>query len=168
MLKKVATAIALSTLPFAASAAELVAGAGYANMSFGNGEGNLSVGALVANVGSKYPINENITLVPEVRLGFGITDDTVFGVDVELDTYYGVAVRGQYDTGTGFYVYAVPSFVNAKFSFASEFGSGSEAGWELGLGVGAGYQITDLIAADVSYETVDETDILTFQARFQF
>lgn len=243
MFKKTAVALTLSALSVSASA-NWVAGAGYTNLSL---DGDATLGALVASVGYKFPINESISLVPEARVGFGIKDDS----GLELDNMYGIGVRGEYALESGLYLFVAPTLTKFKtsyevdgFDFESEFGGGANTGgqsgpddnsvylgddlgwfdlddwddsdsssyqsysdwladqggtanfsgnidvdefqsgsspgfisggsgsatsdWEFGFGIGAGFRINDFVAAELSYEMIDEADLLTLQARFSF
>lgn len=192
MGNKLIFAVALSALPFSASA-QWVAGAGYANFSADiMGWGDAKLGALIANVGYRLPMSEMLVLVPEVRVGFGLGEDahslesTEFDIDgsgqtiraeanFELDTYYALALRAQLELNSSFYAYAVPSFAKVQYAFSvwdtfsvGRFSGSSESDWEFGIGAGAGYQFNDFLGAEVSYEVVDEMDMLTVQARFRF
>lgn len=232
MFKRTAAALTLSIFSASASA-NWVAGAGYTNLSL---DGNGTLGALVASVGYKFPVNESFSVVPEARVGFGVKDDS----GVELDSMYGIGVRGEYALASGLYFFAVPTLTKFKTSYevtgfdldefsldGSEASSGDDldwfdlddwddsdsssyqsfddwlagfgdfeasdgnvdviesqssgspgfisggsggatSDWEFGFGIGAGFRITDFVAAELSYEMIDDVDLLTLQARFSF
>lgn len=178
MFKKAAFALALTTLPLAASA-ELVVGAGYTNLSGDDSEFDASWNALVASVGYKASVSESFTIVPELRVGFGIGDDshTVdngFGsaveVKTEVDNLYGLAARGEFALGNGAYLFAVPSLTKTKIAISAAGVGGTDvtSDWEFGIGAGAGFRFSDFVGIDLSYEVIDEIDVLTVQGRFTF
>ncbi|WP_371187289.1 outer membrane protein [Thalassotalea maritima] len=194
MFKKTMLAVLLAGTSFASSA-NWVAGAGY--MSFSDSEDGIDINlnAVIGSVGYKYLINDNFSIVPELRLGFGLGDDTFtfyeydyvvdaegdivagepinsFIVKTELERFFALSLRAEYDLKNGVYLFAVPSYANAKFkasaSFMDESFSASEDSWEFGLGAGAGYKFTDTVAAELSYEQYDGTDILNANIKFSF
>ncbi len=70
--------------------------------------------------------------------------------------------------GNGSFVGAgtLPSAGSQGFAMS---GSGSATSdWEFGFGIGGGFRINDFVAAELSYEMIDEADLLTLQARFSF
>lgn len=109
MLKKSAAILAMSVISASASAS-WVAGAGYTNLSL---DGGGTLGALVASAGYRFPINEAVSVVPEVRVGFGIKDDS----GLELDNMYGIGVRGEYAMESGVYFFVAPTLTKFKTSY---------------------------------------------------
>jgi len=149
-----------------------VGGIAYSNLSNGDGDLKLSLGALIGSLGYKFQSSGSFHIMPEVRIGFGITDDTVSFFEVELDSFMAFSVRGQFDLDSGVYLFAAPTYANAKFtesvsqvdlSYSTTFDS-----WEFGLGLGAGYNFNPSTSAEVSYEQFDGTDVITFGAKFNF
>lgn len=161
--------IALSFLFISIPAsAQWVAGGGYLNVSDDDGGVDVSLGGLYGSVGYVIESEGNFYFLPEVRLGVGISDDTVFGVDVELDTFFALSVRGQYDFDSGLYLYAAPSYARAEFTASSGGVSVSDDDWEFGIGGGAGYKFSDTVWGELSYETFDGTDIVSLGLKFGF
>src|SRR5690606_7774161 len=126
MLKKTLLAITLAGLSTSAFA-QWEMSVGYVNLSDEVDDGvDFSLDALTASIGNQFPIYESFMLVPEFRVGFGIGDDTyeesdtfeTFTYTNELDSYYGVALRAVFDTASGVYIFAVPSFTKAKFGYS--------------------------------------------------
>ena len=109
MLKKALLAAALVSVSMSASA-NWVLGVGYSNLSDSEDDIDISLGAIVASAGYKYAINEAFTLVPELRYGIGVSDDEVFGVDIELDSFYAFTLRGEFDVSENVYAYVAPSY----------------------------------------------------------
>ncbi len=159
---------AVVSLVLASSAAAQVTGSvGYSHI-----DDEISLGALQGTVGYRLPVMEGAAgsgyFIPEFRVGLGINDDTFMGVKVEIDNYYGLAPRFQYETDGGFYGFVQGSYVNykAKFSYMGE--SASESGWEFGAGLGVGIAFSDMLGAEVSYERVDDGDVFNISMRFGF
>lgn len=186
MLKKTLFAITLAGLSCSAFA-QVEMSAGYVNLSADTEYGtDISVSALAASIGYEFPMSETFKLVPEFRVGFGIGDDTFEAssflgsatVTTELDSYYGAALRAVFETTSGVYLFAVPSFTKAKFEFSdsTEFNgvivegdSGSSTSdWEAGIGAGVGFQLSEFIGVEAAYEKIDETDFMGIHARFAF
>lgn len=153
-----------------------VSGIGYANLSDEVDEFDISVSAIVGSLGYKIKSGPNFYLMPEVRFGVGVADDTVsmFGVDVdiELDRFLALSVRGQFDLDSGIYLFAAPTYANAKFTAsASQYGQSAsitEDSWEFGLGLGAGYNFNSTTSLEISYEQFDGTDVLSLGLKTSF
>lgn len=157
----------LSLLPFAANA-EWVGGVGYVNLSDDDGGIDVSLGAIAASIGYRFDTEGDFSLIPEFRLGTGVGDDTVLGVDVEVESLLAFSVRGQYDFASGAYVYAVPAYANLDLKATSGGVSASDDDWEFGFGAGAGYMFSDKVSGELSYETYDGTDVFSIAAKFWF
>lgn len=161
MYKKLAAVIALSSVPMFASA-QWVSGVNYSQFDWES----VSLGVIGASIGYKMPTESAFSVTPQFRLGMGISDDSIGGVDVEIDTFMALSAKGQYDFSPVFYGFIEPSYGKAEMS-ASGFGD-VESDWEFGIGGGVGYSFTDFVAAEVQYETYDETDVLSLNLRFSY
>jgi outer membrane immunogenic protein len=108
-----------------------------------------SLTAVFGRLGTMF--NENIS--GEIRVGFGIADDTVLDVvDVELDNLFGAYVRGGIPVADAFYPYAIIGYTRGKLS-ASVSGFGSESGTEsdISFGVGADFDVASNITLNAEY-----------------
>ncbi|MEL6448653.1 MAG: outer membrane beta-barrel protein [Pseudomonadota bacterium] len=152
------------------ASAQWVVGGGYLNLSDDDDGIDVSLGAVYGSLGYIIEGEGQFSFIPEVRVGFGVSDDTNSGVDVELDTFFALSLRGQYDFESGLYLYAAPSYARAEFTATSPLFSGSvsEDDWEFGIGGGAGYRFTDQTWGEVSYETFDGTDAFSIGVKFAF
>jgi opacity protein-like surface antigen len=161
-MKKVVGALVLSLMS-SSLFAEMVLGFGYANFS----EDEIDLGLLQGAVGYKVDMGNDFSLTPEVRATVGVGDDSFFGVDVEIDSAFGVALRGQLDFEKD-YVWVAPSYSKIKLS-ANFLGNSASASsdWEFGAGVGLGYQMTENMAFEGSYENVDGASLLDVGIRFK-
>lgn len=153
-----------------------VAGVSYMNLSDETDGVDISVGGVVGSLGYQFKSGENFYLVPEVRLGTGVSSDSFLfsgiGVEVELDSFTALSLRGQFEFDNGLYLYAAPTYANAEFTTSlSAVGlkeSVTEDSWEFGVGGGVGYRFTQLISAELSYEQFDGTDVFSVGLKFNF
>lgn len=166
----------VATAAYAESSSNWVGGVSYANLSDEEDGLDYSLGALVGSLGYKIDSGSRFHFIPEVRVGVGITDDTVtvFGVNVnlELDSFLALSVKGQYELENGIYLFAAPTYTNAEFTASASQGGTSasvtEDSWEFGFGVGAGYSFNSSTSLEASYEQFDGIDVLSIGLRFDF
>ena len=160
-------ATALMLLSYGANA-QWTAGANYTHYS----EDGIDVGAVVGSFGYRIQATDSFYLIPEVRVGFGVTDDSIdFGftsVDVELEQLWGVSNRFQYEFDSGAYIFGVASYINYKLKASAGGFSESDDTWESQFGAGAGYMFTSVIGGELSYERVDGEDLAMIGLRFNF
>ncbi len=139
-------------------------------------------GAFGFTGGYRFNVAENIRVVPEVRIGFGIGGDSFSDAtgtiqsDFEINDYLGVAVRGEYIINEDFYAFAVVSYQNIEVKLDSvrvngqsvPFDSLTNSNTEVGAGIGGGWQINEKNAVELSYEDIDGSDLVTLGYRFNF
>ncbi|MGL4939209.1 outer membrane protein [Shewanella sp.] len=153
-----------------------VAGVSYMNLSDESDGVDISVGGVAGSLGYQFKSGENFYLVPEVRLGTGVGSDSFslsgIDVEVELDTFIALSLRGQFEFDNGVYLYAAPTYANAEFTAkASYFGqtaSSTEDSWEFGVGGGVGYRFSQVTSAELSYEQFDGIDVFSVGLKFNF
>ena len=134
---------------------------------------DVDLGAVVGSVGYRFQAADRFYLVPEVRAGFGVGDDTAdfggsFSARVEIDRLWGASNRFQYEFDTGAYLFGVVSYINYKFEASATGLSVSDDSWESGFGGGAGYMFSPLVGGELSYERVDGEDVFSIGLRFNF
>lgn len=151
---------------------QVEASVGYMHLSNG-----ISLGALYGTVGYRFEIQQDLYVIPELRIGLGINDDTYrfagSQTSIELDSVFGFNGRVQYDVNPELYIYGTPSFTRLETSVSSSaqgFGGGSYSysDWEFGIGAGAGYQFSDQLSGEVQYESIDSLDVFSFGLRYNF
>jgi len=149
-----------------------VGGVGFINLSDDYGDLSISLNGIVGSLGYKIESDENFTLIPQVRISFGIGDDNVsyFGykADVELDSFLALSLRGQYQLDNGVYLFATPTYANAQLTISSGGYSETDDEWEFGVGGGIGYNFADTTSAELSYEQYDGTNALSIGLKFDF
>jgi opacity protein-like surface antigen len=183
MKNNIIGALALITCSTFANA-DWVGSINYSNFSsdiFQNTE--LDLGTIGATVGYRFDVTERFKLLPELRVGFGVNDDSttslinVDSADLKLDDYVGIAVRGEYLATDNVYLFAVVSNQNIEIAFDSLVVDGqrlsniagpSISETEFGVGAGFGWQFNDNNAVELSYEDIDDSDVITVGYRFNF
>ncbi len=164
MFKKTLLALLVAGTSFS-SFANWTGGLNYIDIS---DSGDLNLGVLAASVGYKYDYQDNIKIVPEFRLGTGVRNDTTFGVDVEVDRFMSLSVRGEYDFNNGLYVFAAPAYTNIQVEVSTLGVSASDDEWELDVNLGLGYAFNDKAAFEVSFEDFDGADMISAGFVFGF
>lgn len=168
MFKKIAIlksllVASIASATFTASATELYAGGNFAVLDLEEATVNSIYGRFGAN------FSENFSA--EVRLGMGAGDDTVGGIDVELDNFYGAYIRGGVPAGEVFYPYAVLGYTKAKAEFSWNGGTYSDSESDFSYGVGADFSITENLkinAEYLSYLDKDDAELTGFSAGVTF
>lgn len=175
MFKKSLLMFSLACTPFL-SYANWNAGVNYINVSSDSAGSDISLSGIAGSIGYLIPSGNNLFLMPELKVGVGLADDTITlagdEVTIEMDQYLSLSFRGQYAVGRGGYVFAAPTYtyISSKAT-GNVAGSNVSAGadeWEFGVGVGAGYMLTDFISAELVYEKYSDTDILNLGVKFHF
>lgn len=164
MFKKSLIALSLLTLPLTASA-NWSAGGGYANLS----EEDLSFGMLYGAIAYEF-VQEGgkFSFMPELRLGTGVSDDEMFGVNVEVSRFTALSVRGQYKFGNGFYAFVAPSYGNLDIKVSSAYRSASADDWEFGYGAGVGKKLNEKGSVEASFESYDGADVISVGFKYAF
>ena len=113
-----------------------------------------SLTTLTAKLGTKF--NENLAF--EGRIGFGVGDDTVEGVDVELSNYFGVYFKGGFSATEKVYPYAVLGYTRGKLKASGPGGSISSSDSDVSFGIGVDYSITNATALSFEYTNFYDKD----------
>ncbi len=141
---------------------------GYASLSDDSGVTDLSVGA--AYVGLGYTFEQDaFTIMPQLRLGYGINDDRIMNAKVEMDNFVAASVRGQYNVTESFGLFIQPSYARFRATVSADGVSASvKSDWEFGIGGGAKYVVDEHTALEAVYETFDESDVISVGLRITF
>ena len=91
---------------------------------------SLSLGALHGGLGYTFE-RGNFTFMPELCVGFGIGDDSAYGVDVEVDNFVIASLRGQYNINDSFGIFVQPSYGRLEVSASGSGASFSNDDWEV-------------------------------------
>ena len=170
------------------SLGQIIAGFGYAGTEIDvSGDiGDFTLGVLYASLGTELNTqNDDFRLVPELRVGSGTKDysASVPGVlegEVGIEYFVSLSLRAElHQNGTtDFFLPAgAYAFVNPTFTVISLEASGSLNGVEgsltttteeFGVGVGFGYNFTEIASAEIFAELYDDATFYGFGARFRF
>ena len=164
---KTLTAFTLLTAASLSNAQGWSFSGGYANYMEDDAGIDVSLGALYASAGYTYN-SGNLSFMPEVRLGLGVTDDSIQGVDVEIDSLVIASIRGQYNVTDRFGVFLQPSYGRLEATASFNGSSVTEDEWEFGVGGGAAFQISESSSIEAYYEAFDEADVLSIAFRMDF
>ena len=162
-LMKCALIATLLTASSVASA-QWTVGGGYANYSDDDDGLDLSLGGVYGSAGYVYQ-NSQISFIPEIRIGVGVADDTVSGVNVEIDSFLALSLRGQYEVTKDFSVFLQPSYGRLELTANFNGQSVSDDEWEFGFGGGAAFKVSDTTSIEAIYESFDGTDVLSLGFR---
>jgi opacity protein-like surface antigen len=133
-LLNTSVALVFGAVSFASTANDdMYFGGGLAVTELSEEGDEVSLNVIHARVGKFF--NENISL--EARAGFGVGDDDIDGIKVELSNYYGVYLRGGFPVNETLYPYAVLGYTRGKIkaSYGGDSISSSESDTSFGLGV---------------------------------
>ena len=159
---------------------QIIAGFGYAGTEIDTRDllgDDINLGVFYASLGTEINAqNDGFRLVPELRVGSGIEDDTILGADLEVEYFVSLSLRAEVhqNDATDFFLPAGGyAFVNPTFTVISVEASGfgvvaSETTEEFGVGVGLGYNFTEIASAEVYAEFYDEVTFYGVGARFRF
>lgn len=100
----------------------------------------------------------------EAFLGFGLSDDTVAGVDLNMKHYYGISYRPTMKLNDDWDIFARLSLAKMKGEADSRFGSASTTSdTETGYGLGISYKSFNL-----SYDRVEDVNFISAGYTFKF
>lgn len=168
MLKKSLLALALSLTSIGASA-NWVGGINYTSVNEDLGYiGDVNIDTINLELGYKYNTAEQFKLIPSLRFGFGISNDSGrsywSSVEFSVDSYYLFTLRGQYEYDNGVYLYGAPSVGTYNLSVNDT----SDSSNKFGFGAGIGFKANDAMAFELSLERVDDADLVSAGIKFGF
>jgi len=148
------------------------------SLTYLNFDDDADFDAVAGSVGYRFEELDNFFLIPELRGGLGVGSEripsiTIEEVTLELDRFIGVGNRAQYEFGNGVYLFAAVSYINYRFKeqitpLEGAPTSRTDSSWEWGVGGGLGFQLTDMLGAEGSWERVDGADLFTAGLRIRF
>lgn len=156
-----------------ASFGQFVAGFGYGGIELNPQPvlpDDISLGVLYGSLG--YEItptgNESFKLVPEIRVGTGVSGDTIIGVvDIEVEHVISASLRAEFHQQNA-YFFLNPAFTSIKYKASALGVSLSDTVEEFGVGVGLGYHFTESASAELHLEFYDDVTVYGIGARFRF
>lgn len=126
------------------------------------------LGLFGATVGYRLASSSLFSLTPELRVGFGVEDDHAQGIKLDVERYYGVNLRAQWELARNTWFFVAPSYTNFQAK-ASGFGvTAREDDWEFGGGLGLGIGLSENTGLELSYEKFDNLQLIGFGLRGRF
>ncbi|HTN32431.1 MAG TPA: porin family protein [Marinobacter sp.] len=117
-----------------------------------------SLTMIAGRLGAKF--NKNLS--GEIRVGFGVGDDSVnvlgTDVDVELNTMFGAYVRGGVEVAKSFYPYVVLGYTRGEITLSVPGYSRSDSESDVSFGLGADVDINDKLTFNVEYMNYFDKD----------
>ncbi|MBA6252948.1 MULTISPECIES: outer membrane beta-barrel protein [unclassified Colwellia] len=169
MFKKTAIALTLFSLSLTAVAADWQVGGGFGQLSDSSDGDDISLNFIYGSVAYKIENSaKNFYLMPELRLGTGVGDDSLYGAKIKVESLLALSLRGQYDFNNRAYVYVMPSYANLDLKASYRGESASDDSWEFGIGAGVGYSLNKKVSVEASYETYDGTKLLSVGFKYAF
>lgn len=135
-------------------------------------DSDIGVGALVSSVGYRYELSDSFALVPEIRGGIGIKDDSYAGINVKLKGLAAAALRTELKFSDHVYNFGAISYGRYRFK-VSVPGTGSDTGAsnDVGYGGGLGFSFSgspDSVRLEIGYEDIDSVGIFSAGLRYRF
>lgn len=151
MFKRFTAAAVLSTMAGFATAQPYV-GLDY---TFIDAE-DVDLGAIALKGG--YQVNDWAAV--EVRAAAGVKDDELFGVDAELEHYYGGYFRAGLPNDSIIYPYVIAGYTQGKVKASFRGASITESEGDFSYGLGAELRLNDLWSANVEFmRYLDTNDV---------
>ena len=154
-----------------ASFGQVIAGFGYAESEFeiNGASDDLNMGVLYGSLGYEFKISQNhdIRIIPELRIGTGVNDDHLAGVEADVESFVSLSVRAEYHHGNAFF-FVNPSYTDIELELNAG-GAKAEVNFDdYGVGVGIGYNFSETIAAELYAEFYDGVTFYGIGTRFRF
>jgi opacity protein-like surface antigen len=87
----------------------------------------------------------------EARLGKGIADDSVNGVDVEIDTYYGLYAKGIVPMTNLFSAYGLLGYTRGEVTASGPGGSRSDWDGDVSYGFGVDFALSQSTSINIEW-----------------
>ena len=166
-MKLKAIFIGVALLFSAQASAQTVTSFGYYNAH--ENDLDVDLGVLVGSVGYQFAPNDAIRIVPEVRGGIGVTDESILGAEIKIRNVVAAALRVELAISEPVYLYTVSSY--GEYEFKAEdrvLGSATVSDDDFGFGGGVGFNASQELAFEAGYEDVGGLDVFNASVRVRF
>ena len=173
---------------------EWIGGVGYLNLADELDGESINLGAIVGSLGYKINIHDNFYLIPEVRVGVGIGNDSLYDsysndyykaestIEVEIDSLVALSVRGQFKFKSGIFLYVAPTYSRGSFSIKTtykdqyvdedepyiEIYNDNDSLDDFTVKAGTGFYLSELTSAELSYEKFEGSEVTTLSIKYNF
>lgn len=110
--------------------------------------------ALVGRFGTSF--NDYLSL--EARLGFGISGDTIEGVDIDLKTMGGAYLRAGLPLESNLYPYVLLGMTEIEVEASISGRSASDSENDMSIGLGADYYFSEKMGGNLEYVNYFDKD----------
>ncbi len=159
-------------------------GADYLDVELDSGISNvsdISLGAIAIHAGYQFNINDAFSITPYIKYGVGISDDntkldsyyydvygnatyTTYNIKTELDRYFELGGKIQYQFSNGIYLFG--NVTSTNFELSLEGYSSDDT--QTGVGAGMGYQFKNNFALELGYLNYSDADVFAGGIRYNF
>ncbi|GGF63481.1 porin family protein [Alteromonas lipolytica] len=131
----------------------IYAGASAVYVDYSEGDIDMDLGAILGRVGTQ--LTDYVAL--EARLGTGVSDDSLYGVELELNYMYGLYAKAGFENN-GFYPYVVLGYTKGELeaSYGGYHENASDS--DLSYGAGIDYAFTDRVSGNIEYMSYLDKD----------
>jgi len=144
--------------------AQGVSGLGYLQVD----DGDVALGAMLGSVGYRFEVSEAISLVPEIRGGIGVRDDSFAGVKFKIKGVVAAALRAELQVSEPVYLFTVASYNRYRIKASAQGASIGVTDEDAGFGGGIGFSIGNGGSFEVGYEDIGGLDVISAGIRFQY
>lgn len=159
-------------------------GADYLDVELDSGISNvsdISLGAIAIHAGYQFNINDAFSITPYIKYGVGISDDntkfdsyyydvygnatyTTYNIKTELDRYFELGGKIQYQFSNGIYLFG--NVTSTNFELSLEGYSSDDT--QTGVGAGMGYQFKNNFALELGYLNYSDANVFAGGIRYNF
>lgn len=145
---------------YRSSTGGLYAGANYSFLTLDDGTVDADVGMLSAKVGGLLTPYFGL----EARAGFGVSDDTVGGIDVELKSLFGGYATLNLANESPATPYLIFGFTRYEYELSNAVASVKDDDSDFSYGIGVDFALTREMSANLEYMRYGKTDGVEFDA----
>jgi opacity protein-like surface antigen len=109
-------------------------------------------------IGAKLGMSINKNFAVEARLGTGLSDDSIVGVDVKVDNFAGIYAKGILPLSDVASVYGLLGYTQGKLKFEVPGQSESDSDSDISYGLGADFAISATTSVGVEWARLFKSD----------
>lgn len=125
------------------------AGGTYSFMSVEDDDFGVDADVGVLFLRGGYQLNQYVAL--EARIGMGVEDDKIGGINLEVEEMIGAYAKVGLPTQTGFYPYVLLGVTDSELELSGFGQSASDSDTDLSYGVGVDYWFSSQMSASAEY-----------------
>jgi opacity protein-like surface antigen len=114
-------------------------------------------------LGAKLGMSINKNFAVEARLGTGLSDDSIVGVDVKVDNFAGIYGKGILPLSDVASIYGLLGYTQGKLKFEAPGLSESDSDSDISYGIGADFAISATTSVGVEWARLFKGDGYTVE-----